>query len=68
MTTTQTAAAHTITYVTTSNGAPAKGRRFRCSCGRHGARFAFGPAAGRTQAQAQAKAEKDAAAHVAGEW
>jgi len=66
MTQTSTAA-HTITYVTYSNGAPAKGRRYSCSCGSLGARMAFFPTDRASRAKAQAKAEKDAAAHLAGE-
>lgn len=61
-------AAHTITITTFSNGAPAKARRAKCSCGKLGARFAYGPAAGRTIQKATAKAETDGAAHLAGEW
>lgn len=68
MTETRSAAAHIITITTFANGAPAKARRAKCSCGKLGARFAYGPAAGRSLAQATAKAERDGAAHLAGEW
>jgi hypothetical protein len=68
MATTQTTATHTITYVTHSNGAPAKGRRCSCSGGALGVRFAFYPTDRTSKAKAQTKAEKDAAAHLAGEW
>jgi hypothetical protein len=60
--------AHVITYVTHSNGAPAKGRRCSCSCGALGVRFHFFAYDKASKVKAQAKAEKDAAAHLAGEW
>ena len=56
---------HQTKIVTIGNGGT-KARRWTCSCGQLGCRFAFGPAVGRTAAEATAKAEAEALAHSEG--